>query len=57
MYFLKDYTAEDFKMTNQSGTYELRDGTDDMEEFDKLFDGEITNWKIDASFQCSICFS
>ena len=34
--FLEEYTAQDFKMTNQSGTYTRRDGANDAQLFDKL---------------------
>ena len=30
------YTVEDFSMTNQSGTYDRRDGVDDMETYEEL---------------------
>ena len=35
-YFLDNLTAEDFKMTNQSGTYDRRDQVDDCDEFDDV---------------------
>ena len=35
-YFLTDYTAEDFKMTNQSDTYDRRDGVCDYDTFQDL---------------------
>ena len=35
-YMLGEFTAQDFKMTNMSGTYDRRDGEDDMELFDEL---------------------
>ena len=35
-YFLGEYTAEDFKMLNMSGTYTRRDGANDSEIYDKL---------------------
>jgi myosin V len=35
-YFLQDYAAQDFKLTNQSGTYDRRDGVDDAVMYDKL---------------------
>ena len=35
-YFLDDFTAEDFRMTNRSGTYDRRDKVDDSDEFDDL---------------------
>jgi myosin-5 len=34
--FLENYTARDFKMTSQSGTYTRRDGVNDAQLFDKL---------------------
>lgn len=36
VYYLQDYTAQDFKLTNQSGTYDRRDGVDDAVVYDKL---------------------
>ena len=35
-YFLSDYTAEDFFMTNQSGAYDRRDGIDDHDTYQDL---------------------
>lgn len=35
-YFLKDYTAQDFKMINTSGTFDRRDGIQDDVLFDQL---------------------
>ena len=35
-YLLDDFTAEDFKITNQSGVYDRRDKVDDLEQFDDL---------------------
>lgn len=35
-YYLQDFTAQDFKLTNQSGTYDRRDGVDDAVMYDKL---------------------
>jgi myosin-5 len=35
-YFLKNLTIEDFKLTNQSGTFDRRDGVQDSAMFDKL---------------------
>lgn len=35
-YMLGEFTAEDFKMTNSSGTFDRRDGEDDAELFDEL---------------------
>jgi myosin-5 len=35
-YFLKDFTVGDFKLTNQSGTIDRRDGVQDSAMFDKL---------------------
>jgi len=35
-YFLQDFTVEDFKLTNQSGTTDRRDGVQDTVMFDKL---------------------
>jgi myosin-5 len=36
MFMLGDYTVKDFKMTNMSGTYDRRDGEDDLDLFDEL---------------------
>jgi myosin V len=36
MFSLNEYTANDFKMTNQSGTYHRRDGVDDSKQYDDL---------------------
>ena len=36
MFHLDDYTAKDFKMTNQSGTYDRRDNEDDAKLYDNL---------------------
>ena len=36
MYFLDQYTAEDFNLTNQSGIYDRRDMVDDLEQFECL---------------------
>ena len=35
-YFLDNLTAEDFKMTNQSGTFDRCDKVDDCDEFDNV---------------------
>ena len=35
-YHLQGYTAQDFKLTNRSGTYDRRDGVDDAVMYDKL---------------------
>jgi len=35
-YFISDYNAEDFKMTNQSDTYDRRDGVSDYETYQDL---------------------
>ena len=35
-FFLSDYSVEDFKMTNQSGTYDRRDGVEDHETYEEL---------------------
>jgi len=35
-YFLTEYTAEDFNMTNQSGTFDRRDGVSDYETYQNL---------------------
>lgn len=35
-YFLQDFTIDDFKLTNQSGTIDRRDGVEDSGMFDKL---------------------
>ena len=39
-YHLTDLTAEDFGMTNQSGTFDRRDGVDDYDTFSDLLKGE-----------------
>jgi len=36
-FFLKDYTVKDFNMTNNSGTFDRRDGADDRDYMEKLF--------------------
>ena len=46
MFHLGDYTAQDFKMTSASGTFDRRDGADDAELFDDLVVGE---WRIESS--------
>ncbi len=35
-YLLDNFTAEDFKLTNQSGVFDRRDEVDDMDQFDGL---------------------
>lgn len=35
-FYLDGFTLEDFRMTNQSGTYDRRDGVDDAETYDDL---------------------
>eukprot|EP00550_Attheya_septentrionalis_P000774 CAMPEP_0198288208 /NCGR_PEP_ID=MMETSP1449-20131203/6799_1 /TAXON_ID=420275 /ORGANISM="Attheya septentrionalis, Strain CCMP2084" /LENGTH=1645 /DNA_ID=CAMNT_0043986321 /DNA_START=45 /DNA_END=4982 /DNA_ORIENTATION=- len=35
-YFLAEYTAEDFNLTNKSGTYDRRDGVEDLDTFRDL---------------------
>lgn len=37
-FILSDYTAEDFKMTSCSGTYDRRDGVQDTETYEELRD-------------------
>jgi myosin-5 len=59
-YMLGDYTVQDFKMTNSSGTFDRRDGEDDAELFDELslamstmgFDSDAQ----DDIFACSAAF-
>uniref|UniRef100_A0A7S4S8Q1 Myosin motor domain-containing protein n=1 Tax=Ditylum brightwellii TaxID=49249 RepID=A0A7S4S8Q1_9STRA len=41
-YFISDYTAEDFNMTNKSGTYDRRDGVDDCETYQDLLEAMDT---------------
>ena len=36
MFYLDKYAPQDFKMTNQSGTYDRRDGVDDAKLYDSL---------------------
>ncbi len=36
MYFLDEYTAEDFNLINQSGIYDRRDEVNDLEQFESL---------------------
>ncbi len=38
-FYLKEYTVNDFKMTNSSGTYDRRDGINDEALFDDLVMG------------------
>jgi myosin V len=40
LFFLKEYSIEDFKLTNQSGTYDRRDGVLDSEMLEKLVNGK-----------------
>jgi myosin V len=42
LFFLKDYSIQDFKLTNQSGTYDRRDGVIDSEMLEKLVNGKRT---------------
>jgi myosin-5 len=42
-YHITDLTAEDFAMTNQSGTYDRRDGVDDYDTYTDLLKGERCN--------------
>ena len=42
-YFLNDLTVQDFKLTNQSGTYDRRDGVNDAVMYDKL---AVCKWQM-----------
>ena len=42
-YFLHDLTVQDFKLTNQSGTYDRRDGVNDAVMYDKL---AVCKWQL-----------
>jgi len=38
-FFLEDFSAEDFNLTNESGTYDRRDGVDDYDVHSELMEG------------------